>query len=93
MLGNNSALTPKLKLKSEDDWIQFFQKSGAVDTTSEENENEGGSGMVVHMERFLRYCFDIAYKMPPSPNNKILRNSMKEAAEGVGVAVVPSLSI
>eukprot|EP00574_Skeletonema_japonicum_P011063 CAMPEP_0201739700 /NCGR_PEP_ID=MMETSP0593-20130828/45923_1 /ASSEMBLY_ACC=CAM_ASM_000672 /TAXON_ID=267983 /ORGANISM="Skeletonema japonicum, Strain CCMP2506" /LENGTH=137 /DNA_ID=CAMNT_0048233991 /DNA_START=79 /DNA_END=492 /DNA_ORIENTATION=- len=84
VLGNNSALTPKLTLVSEDDWIQFFQKSGAVDTTTDTEEV-----VLVHMERFLRYCFDIAYKMPPSPNNRILREKcVKEASK-----VVPSLSI
>mmetsp|Transcript_19510 Transcript_19510/g.30512 ORF Transcript_19510/g.30512 Transcript_19510/m.30512 type:complete len:137 (-) Transcript_19510:425-835(-) len=83
VLGNNSALTPKLTLVSEDDWIQFFQKSGAVEAA------EGEGVVLVHMERFLRYCFDIAYKMPPSPNNRILREKcVKEASK-----VVPSLSI
>ena len=80
VLGNNSTLTPKLKLTSEDDWIDFFQKSGAVDTTS--------SGVNVNMEKFLRYCFDMAYKMPPSPSNRVLREHVRGAS-----GTVTSLSI
>jgi len=81
VLGNNSTLTPKLKLTSEDDWIDFFQKSGAVDTTT-------SSGVNVNMEKFLRYCFDMAYKMPPSPSNRVLREHVRGAS-----GTVPSLSI
>mmetsp|Transcript_18136 Transcript_18136/g.26950 ORF Transcript_18136/g.26950 Transcript_18136/m.26950 type:complete len:135 (-) Transcript_18136:1665-2069(-) len=81
VLGNNSTLTPKLKLTSEDDWIDFFQKSGAVDTTNEDGVN-------VNMEKFLRYCFDMAYKMPPSPSNRVLREHVRGAS-----GTVPSLSI
>ena len=80
VLGNNSTLTPKLKLTSEDDWIDFFQKSGAVDTTS--------SGVNVNMEKFLRYCFDMAYKMPPSPSNRVLREHVRGAS-----GTLPQLSI
>mmetsp|Transcript_17443 Transcript_17443/g.26570 ORF Transcript_17443/g.26570 Transcript_17443/m.26570 type:complete len:140 (+) Transcript_17443:93-512(+) len=83
VLGNNSTLTPKLKLTSEDDWIDFFQKSGAVDTTTS-TTNE----VNVNMEKFLRYCFDMAYKMPPSPSNRVLREHVRGAS-----GTVPSLSI
>ncbi len=88
VLGNNSTLTPKLKLVDDDDWIALFQKSGAVITNSSSGSDDGGS-LEIHLEKFLRYCFDIAYKMPPSPNNRILREKcVKEASK-----VVPSLSI
>mmetsp|Transcript_5440 Transcript_5440/g.11459 ORF Transcript_5440/g.11459 Transcript_5440/m.11459 type:complete len:140 (+) Transcript_5440:90-509(+) len=84
VLGNNSTLTPKLKLTSEDDWIDFFQKSGAVDTTT----STTNGGVNVNMEKFLRYCFDMAYKMPPSPSNRVLREHVRGAS-----GTVPSLSI
>eukprot|EP00986_Skeletonema_menzelii_P002784 scaffold798_cov215-Skeletonema_menzelii.AAC.2 len=95
VLGNNSTLTPKLKLVSEDDWIQFFQKSGAVE--QQLDNNNGGDEVVIYMERFLRYCFDIAYKMPPSPSNRVLRET-KAGGVAAGdtsatTAAVPSLSI
>ena len=99
VLGNNSTLTPKLKLVSEDDWIQFFQKSGAVEQQLDNNgdNNNGGDEVVIYMERFLRYCFDIAYKMPPSPSNRVLRET-KAGGVAAGdtsatTAAVPSLSI
>ncbi|KAL7497942.1 hypothetical protein ACHAWT_009451 [Skeletonema menzelii] len=95
VLGNNSTLTPKLKLVSEDDWIQFFQKSGAVE--QQLDNNNGGDEVVIYMERFLRYCFDIAYKMPPSPSNRVLRETKAgDVAAGdttATTAAVPSLSI
>lgn len=90
VLGNNSALTPKLKLESEDDWIQLFQKSGAVEHPDGSSD---GEEVVIHMERFLRYCFDIAYKMPPSPSNRVMRDNNKAAAATTAAAAVPSLSI
>ena len=90
VLGNNSTLTPKLKLESDDDWIALFQKSGAVTTTNNNSSSgsesgsgsEGGGGssdssLEIHLEKFLRYCFDIAYKMPPSPSNRVLREQVK----------------
>jgi hypothetical protein len=82
VLGNNSTLTPKLKLSSEDDWIDLFQKSGAV-AVAENSSSSGDEGVVVmtvNMEKFLRYCFDIAYKMPPSPSNRVLREHVRSAS-------------
>jgi hypothetical protein len=83
VLGNNSTLTPKLKLSSEDDWIEFFQKSGAVVVeNSDTSSGDGDVKMSVNMEKFLRYCFDIAYKMPPSPSNRVLREHVKRSGSG-----------
>lgn len=77
VLGNNSTLTPKLKLNSDDDWIELFQKSGAV-----QNVGCGGDVVInIHLEKFLRYCFDIAYKMPPSPTNRVLRDHVRSKSE------------
>ena len=101
VLGNNSTLTPKLKLENDDDWIALFQKSGAVTTNnnssssasseSSESGNGGDSGnLEIHLEKFLRYCFDIAYKMPPSPSNRVLREQVKATGSG---GAVPSLQI
>ena len=90
VLGNNSALTPKLKLSSDDDWIQLFQKSGAVKTSSK------GELEQVNMEKFLRYCFDIAYKMPPSPSNRVLRENIVRGASSSSSSssgVMPSIQI
>jgi hypothetical protein len=102
VLGNNSTLTPKLKLEDDDDWIALFQKSGAVTTTNNNNSSgsEGGSegdsgNLEIHLEKFLRYCFDIAYKMPPSPSNRVLREQVKATGGngGDGGGAVPSLQI
>mmetsp|Transcript_957 Transcript_957/g.1575 ORF Transcript_957/g.1575 Transcript_957/m.1575 type:complete len:150 (+) Transcript_957:134-583(+) len=97
VLGNNSTLTPKLKLVSEDDWIQFFQKSGAVEQQLDGDNNNGGDEVVIYMERFLRYCFDIAYKMPPSPSNRVLRETkaggVAAGEDTTATTAVPSLSI
>ena len=68
VLGPSSPLSRKVTLETESDWISFIDTSGAVDCTTEERK--------IHLEKFLRYCFDIAYKMPPSPSSKALRSSM-----------------
>lgn len=71
----------------------MFQKSGAVITTNNNSESDGGSsGVEIYLEKFLRYCFDIAYKMPPSPSNRVLREQVKGAG-GNGGAAMPSLQI
>mmetsp|Transcript_22525 Transcript_22525/g.51111 ORF Transcript_22525/g.51111 Transcript_22525/m.51111 type:complete len:157 (+) Transcript_22525:97-567(+) len=75
VLGPSSPLSRKVSLDTESDWINFIDTSGAVDCTAEERKIE------IHLEKFLRYCFDIAYKMPPSPSNKALRSSMGTASE------------
>lgn len=103
VLGNNSTLTPKLKLENDDDWIALFQKSGAVTTTTNNSSStsesgSGGSGgdsgsLEIHLEKFLRYCFDIAYKMPPSPSNRVLREQVKATGGNNGGSAVPSLQI
>ena len=32
--------------------------------------NTTGDELNIDLEKFLRYCFDAAYKMPPSPTTK-----------------------
>ena len=67
VLGSNSPLSRKLTLNNEADWIEFMSKSGAV---------SGSSGDVaINLEKLLRYCFDIAFKLPPSPSSKVTRRS------------------
>lgn len=62
---NNSPLNRKLKLSGESDWIEFMKSSGAV-VASASASGDGGS-VDINLEKLLRYCFDIAFKMPPSP--------------------------
>lgn len=82
VLGTNSPLRSKLILNGEDDWINFIKNSGAVVVTSTTganncgSENSGVGGFVcggegeekiaIHLEKLLRHCFDIAYKLPPN---------------------------
>lgn len=68
VLGSNSPLSRKLSLEKEGDWIDFMNKSGAVSSGGED-----GKPISIHLEKLLRHCFDIAYKMPPSPSSKVLR--------------------
>lgn len=51
-------------LACEDDWISFFEKANCVTTAAADGSRE------VNLEKFLRYCFDIAYKMPASPSTR-----------------------
>ena len=57
-----------MTLEKEGDWIDFMKKSGAVS-----GGDEDGKPVSIHLEKLLRHCFDIAYKMPPSPSTKTLR--------------------
>ena len=76
----------------------MFQKSGAV-TITNNNSSSGSEGdssnLEIHLGKFLRYCFDIAYKMPPSPSNRVLREQVKATGGngGDGGGAVPSLQI
>ncbi len=71
VLGSNSPLSRKLTLNDEADWIEFMNKSGAVSGSSEEN--------AINLEKLLRYCFDIAFKLPPSPSSKAMRRSASKS--------------
>ena len=74
VLGPNSPLNRKVALSNESDWIDFITKANAVVTD--------GGGVAINLDKLLRYCFDIAYKMPPSPSTKHVRTS---TTLGVGV--------
>jgi hypothetical protein len=65
VLGSHSPLTRKINLASRDDWIALLDKSGCVQPVE-----EADSLVTIHLEKFLRYCFDAAYKMPASPKAK-----------------------
>ncbi|KAL9178861.1 hypothetical protein ACHAXT_003992 [Thalassiosira profunda] len=80
VLGSNSPLSRKLTLESEADWMEFFRTAGAV------SGGEGGAPVSIHLEKFLRYCFDIAFKMPPSPSSKHVRSASGGVLEAVGGA-------
>ena len=72
ILGLNSPLSRRLDLLKEDDWIDFMNQSGSV-------KHSGGDGqqISIDLEKLLRHCFDIAFKMPPSHT--------KAASDCVGV--------
>ncbi|KAL3822006.1 hypothetical protein ACHAXA_002992 [Cyclostephanos tholiformis] len=62
VLGPNSPLSRKLKLSGETEWTEFMLNSGAVVV-----ESSGGEDVVsIHLEKLLRHCFDVAFKLPPS---------------------------
>ena len=58
-----------MKLDSEGDWIEFMKKSGAVSGDGSDEKP------IINLEKLLRYCFDIAFKMPPSPSGKTMRQN------------------
>eukprot|EP00585_Thalassiosira_rotula_P007944 CAMPEP_0196132968 /NCGR_PEP_ID=MMETSP0910-20130528/2384_1 /TAXON_ID=49265 /ORGANISM="Thalassiosira rotula, Strain GSO102" /LENGTH=159 /DNA_ID=CAMNT_0041392637 /DNA_START=85 /DNA_END=564 /DNA_ORIENTATION=+ len=68
VMGSNSPLSRKLTLEGKEDWIEFMNKSGAVSSSG--GDEDGNPTISIHLEKFLRYCFDFAYKMPSSPKNR-----------------------
>mmetsp|Transcript_31481 Transcript_31481/g.59994 ORF Transcript_31481/g.59994 Transcript_31481/m.59994 type:complete len:160 (+) Transcript_31481:200-679(+) len=68
VMGSNSPLSRKLTLEGKEDWIEFMNKSGAVSRSS--GYEDGNPTISIHLEKFLRYCFDFAFKMPSSPKNR-----------------------
>mmetsp|Transcript_9403 Transcript_9403/g.20916 ORF Transcript_9403/g.20916 Transcript_9403/m.20916 type:complete len:184 (+) Transcript_9403:228-779(+) len=86
VLGNHSPLCRKVKLETEGDWVDFIDKSGASTkqgTPQSADAADADDGeLQINLEKFLRYCFDIAYKMPPSPSNQVLRSHVRSASHG-----------
>lgn len=79
LTSNHSPLASKVELKCEDDWISLLNRSGCVQrqrgaaqdvvNVNDVNTDHGAEELLtIDLERFLRYCFDVAYKMPASPN-------------------------
>jgi hypothetical protein len=89
VLGPNSPLSRKLNLSGEAEWIEFLSKSGAVVATRGGGE-EGGDGSVVsiNLERLLRHCFDVAFKLPSSA--ALPSASHRRSASGRVVLLPPS---
>ncbi|KAL7521256.1 hypothetical protein ACHAWX_005929 [Stephanocyclus meneghinianus] len=84
VLGCHSPLTRKIKLESERDWIELITGSGCVaEAASNENTSNDMTtvGLTIDLEKFLRYCFDIAYKMPPSPRTRA-KNHVRSVSHG-----------
>ncbi|KAL3782063.1 hypothetical protein HJC23_006291 [Cyclotella cryptica] len=88
VLGCHSPLTRKVKLESEGDWIEFMTGSGCV-AESASNENSINDlttvALKIDLEKFLRYCFDIAYKMPPSPSTRAKNHVRSVSHSGIPV--------
>mmetsp|Transcript_33342 Transcript_33342/g.70149 ORF Transcript_33342/g.70149 Transcript_33342/m.70149 type:complete len:140 (-) Transcript_33342:299-718(-) len=70
VLGPSSPLSRRMQLDTESDWIEFMMQSGAI-------SGEDGKPISIHLEKLLRHCFDIAYKMPSSPSSKAVRSSAR----------------
>ena len=71
-----------MALKCEDDWIALLNRSGCVRRREGAAQDDDDHAVTIEMERFLRYCFDVAYKMPASPNTAC-RPKSKVMAAGV----------
>ncbi|KAL7553237.1 hypothetical protein ACHAWF_016494 [Thalassiosira exigua] len=74
ILGSHSPLKRKVSLDDEEGWKAFIDASGAAATTG------GGEDppVSIDLEKLLRHCFDVAFKMPPSPigaGSKSLKSS------------------
>ena len=82
VLGSNSPLSRRLALTTESDWIEFIKKSGAASVGT-------GETLSINLEKLLRHCFDIAYKMPSSPSTK---KHMRAASGGVPPLPLPQAS-
>ena len=81
VLGSNSPLSRRLTLTTESDWIEFITKSGAAAGV--------GETLSINLEKLLRHCFDIAYKMPSSPSTK---KHMRANSSGVPPLPLPQAS-
>ena len=82
VLGPNSPLSRKLKLAGEAEWIEFLSKSGAV------TQGDDGSVVSINLERLLRHCFDVAFKLPSSA--ALPSTSHRRSASGRVVLLPPS---
>ena len=64
----------KVELKCEADWVKLLDRSGCVQSTTggstTSSTANSDAAVSIDLEKFLRYCFDIAYKMPASPNTR-----------------------
>ena len=81
LMSSHSPLASKVALKCEDDWMALLKRSGCV-RPREGAAQDDDDAVTIEMERFLRYCFDVAYKMPASPNTAC-RPKSKVMAAGV----------
>jgi hypothetical protein len=81
VLGPNSPLSRKLKLSGEGDWIEFIFNSGAV------VHDYDGVALSINLEKLLRHCFDVAFKLPPSAALSTAATTHRRSASG---RVVPS---
>ena len=103
VLGPHSPLKRKVKLETEEDWKEFFQvavikndgdsaTSGAITQGQQQAaSNEAEVEVSIQLEKLLRHCFDVAYKMPISPSSKVLKASHARSASVGGSP--PSLQI
>lgn len=86
VLGINSPLIRKLKLDGESDWISFISNSGAVIAGGNCSSDGGGEGggdageISIHLEKFLRHCYDIAYKLPATSSSQVARAHVRSSS-------------
>ncbi|KAL3780168.1 hypothetical protein ACHAW5_010526 [Stephanodiscus triporus] len=81
VLGPNSPLSRKLKLAGEGEWIEFIEKSGAVVVRSSD-ECGDENVIAINLEKLLRHCFDVAFKVPPSAALSTSRRNHQRSASG-----------
>lgn len=85
----NSPLRSKLILNKEEDWIKFISDSGAVVVSEVVDENEKVS---IHLEKLLRHCFDIAYKLPPNYSQSFTSSTTKNHMRSSSLAALAAFA-
>jgi len=81
LTSQHSPLSRKLKLETFGDWKEFLKVALVTNDDCRENNDEAKEEeeeVAIHLEKLLRHCFDIAYKMPPSPCNKAWRQAPQD---------------
>ena len=76
----------KVELKCEADWVKLLDRSGCVQSTTggstTSSTANSDAAVSIDLEKFLRYCFDIAYKMPASPNTRPKTQHVRSVSHG-----------
>ncbi|KAL7464192.1 hypothetical protein ACHAXS_009318, partial [Conticribra weissflogii] len=78
LTSQHSPLSRKLKLETFGDWKEFLKVALVAKEDAGANDDDNEEEVTIHLEVLLRHCFDIAYKMPPSPCNKAWRQAPQD---------------
>ena len=94
LTSRHSPLSRKLKLNSMQDWKDFLNQATGVVTVNDTAtaDADDDNNVSINLEKLLRHCFDIAYKMPPSPSNKIWKSHARSASSTNAAALAAGAS-